>query len=102
MRDAAFYLLAGFILYRLFILLAKKVNRRWWYRTFYLTSWHWKFTRWAKKLQVRIFTGKVQCEKCRSTKRLQVHHETYERIGRERLSDLTLLCDSCHKKEHRR
>jgi len=33
---------------------------------------------------------------CRSTKRLEVHHKTYERIGREDLDDLVTLCHRCH------
>lgn len=31
---------------------------------------------------------------------LHVHHKTYERIGKERLSDLITLCESCHKMVH--
>lgn len=31
---------------------------------------------------------------------VQLHHKTYERIGRERLTDLTPLCPTCHKLVH--
>lgn len=30
---------------------------------------------------------------------LQVHHKTYDRIFREELDDLILLCPKCHKAE---
>lgn len=29
---------------------------------------------------------------------LQVHHLTYARLGKEKLSDLRVTCESCHKK----
>ena len=31
----------------------------------------------------------------------QVHHLTYERIGKEQLEDLQALCPECHSKCHR-
>lgn len=31
---------------------------------------------------------------------LEIHHLTYERYGRERLSDLLTLCQRCHATEH--
>ena len=30
-----------------------------------------------------------------------VHHRTYERIGKERLDDLQALCGKCHKQQHK-
>lgn len=41
------------------------------------------------------------CSKCQATERLQVHHLRYRMLGREPVSDLTLLCDSCHRGVHR-
>ena len=32
---------------------------------------------------------------------LELHHKTYERLGRERIDDLELLCSSCHKEADR-
>lgn len=29
-----------------------------------------------------------------------MHHRTYERLGRERPADLTVLCESCHQRYH--
>lgn len=40
-----------------------------------------------------------RCERCKKkSRRLEVHHLTYERLGRERDEDLQALCPSCHKK----
>jgi 5-methylcytosine-specific restriction endonuclease McrA len=38
------------------------------------------------------------CERCQSGHRLELHHKTYERLGKERTSDLELLCHDCHLK----
>jgi Mrr N-terminal domain len=31
---------------------------------------------------------------------LEVHHRTYERLGQELATDLTVLCDACHGRHH--
>ena len=41
-----------------------------------------------------------RCEACGSIKRLQCHHVTYNRLGREKRSDLFVLCRDCHSKYH--
>lgn len=38
-----------------------------------------------------------KCERCRRGPPLELHHKTYERLGRELLSDLDLLCRVCHQ-----
>lgn len=60
--------------------------------------------RWKAKKQERIDIDGccVMCgrplDKIRS---IQVHHVTYERLGRENvMTDLCTLCGSCHKKIH--
>ena len=40
------------------------------------------------------------CEICKVNRAWQVHHKTYKRIFRERLSDLIATCETCHKAEH--
>ncbi len=40
------------------------------------------------------------CEACGDAPAAQVHHLTYERIGRELLFDLAAVCLECHKKAH--
>jgi len=61
----------------------------------YLKTEHWIELRGAKLLEANN-----RCQKCKSHHKLQVHHLTYERKGRERLSDLKVLCERCHEKEH--
>jgi len=89
---------ASYVLLKLFGSIARKLNWRWWYRHCYLNSPHWKFTRWKKKFWMMITIGRVWCEKCGSTQRLQIHHITYSRIGHERMDDLQVICSKCHRR----
>lgn len=41
-----------------------------------------------------------RCEGCADAAATQVHHLTYERVGREMLFDLVALCAACHAKVH--
>lgn len=61
----------------------------------YLRSRQWKITR-AKFLSNK----KRRCEACWSKDALHVHHQTYETLGREQPSDLSLLCEDCHLEVH--
>lgn len=62
----------------------------------YLKSRHWALTR------SRIIQNHPYCEMCKSAdKPLQVHHLSYKRLGKEKDSDLTPLCDECHAAVHR-
>lgn len=61
----------------------------------YLRSKKWK----AKKAAIFNERGK-KCEDCGYEKGLHIHHLTYKRIYKERLSDLKILCSECHKKAH--
>jgi hypothetical protein len=69
-----------------------------------------------KRLQIRRAAGEVwdrfrfrviserggTCERCPATERLQLHHLSYERQGRELGSDVVVLCAPCHQAEHKR
>lgn len=75
-----------------------------WYRGEYLHSDHWRETR-LRKLEAAGW----QCERCGQQARrtvyetlggLDVHHKTYERVNREELDDLEVLCFRCHAIEH--
>lgn len=58
----------------------------------YIRSACWKNIRSIKKKEVGN-----KCERCgHLTARLEVHHLTYERFKKERLSDLRVLCKPCH------
>lgn len=57
---------------------------------------------WAeKKRQLFAERGK-KCERCASTKHIQVHHTSYRRLGNEAPEDLIILCKDCHRREHGR
>lgn len=61
----------------------------------YLKSDHW-----LKIREIALDLGKHECRICCSTKYLNVHHRTYERLGREDQDDLVVLCRKCHKLFH--
>ena len=51
---------------------------------------------WAER-RGRVIERDMTCVLCDSNKNLQVHHRSYENIGRERMKDLTTLCERCHR-----
>ena len=57
----------------------------------YLFSPKWHRIRQRKFKQV----GR-KCELCGALDKIEVHHLTYQRLFRERLGDLQVLCKSCH------
>ena len=64
----------------------------------YLKSEHWR--RMRKHIYEKY---KGKCKKCGrafSSEHMNVHHLTYKRIGNEKDSDLTLLCETCHQLLH--
>lgn len=61
----------------------------------YLSSDHWKSFR-----KTILEFWNYSCCLCNSTKKLEVHHRTYERLGSERLNDCVCLCQTCHRKVH--
>lgn len=61
----------------------------------YLASPHWQHMR---AVAHEHYGG--SCCLCGSTEGVDVHHRTYERKGKERLADVTLLCRDCHRKHH--
>jgi 5-methylcytosine-specific restriction endonuclease McrA len=65
-----------------------------WYQA-YLCSKHWRTLR-----EKRLKKDDYRCSKCGFPYRLQVHHRTYKRLGRERLTDIITLCRRCHEEVH--
>ena len=57
---------------------------------------------WKTKRKAKMYQARYKCEKCESKKKLQVHHKEYKNWFDVELTDLLLLCDKCHKKEHNR
>lgn len=63
----------------------------------YLQTDHWKQTR-----KEALDRAGNKCSVCGATARLQVHHNSYQRLGKEIPTDLTVLCDPCHSVFHER
>lgn len=61
----------------------------------YINSPHWK-----KKRAEFIESVGGRCERCGSTKQLQVHHKHYRTLKRESKEDVEVLCKECHELEH--
>lgn len=61
----------------------------------YLTTKSWRTTRdRARRL------ANYRCQRCGTTRDLEVHHKTYKRLGAELDSDLEVLCRGCHNSHH--
>lgn len=65
------------------------------YREVYLRSDHW-----AEQRKMALDRAGHRCQTCNSGHKLDVHHRTYERLGSEHPSDLTVLCRRCHDLFH--
>lgn len=63
----------------------------------YLRTPEWRRTRAAALLRA----GNACSLDVTHTEGLEVHHRTYERRGAELMTDLTVLCHSCHQLYHR-
>ena len=51
----------------------------------------------------RLIIANYKCECCGATTQLECHHITYERLTREHIEDLVILCggsNGCHQKIH--
>ena len=53
---------------------------------------------WKERRKNAIGRAYGKCQLCNSEYRLEVHHRTYERVGKERDDDLTVLCHDCHRR----
>ena len=55
---------------------------------------------WSEKREKALRRAEHRCQICNSSGFLHVHHRTYENRGDERLEDLAVLCEDCHKLYH--
>jgi hypothetical protein len=60
----------------------------------YLKTEHWLDFRES------MLRSRDDCQYCDATIGLQVHHLTYDYLGRERPSDVLVLCAKCHQAWH--
>lgn len=57
---------------------------------------------WRLRRRIWILRAGGRCQRCRSRRRLTIHHHTYQRLGHERRTDVTVLCWKCHRRQHDR
>lgn len=55
---------------------------------------------WAGVRRRMLATAGEKCMRCPNRFGLQVHHLSYDRVGREKDVDLLVLCRNCHMNEH--
>jgi hypothetical protein len=55
---------------------------------------------WKKRREKHLKVANYKCQLCNSGGNLNVHHRTYERVGREDFMDLIVLCEKCHSLFH--
>lgn len=51
---------------------------------------------WHIRRQRALTRAGNRCQVCGESRRLQVHHVSYENLGREKDADLTVMCWYCH------
>ena len=64
------------------------------YSDYLKTEW------WQLRRAKALAEGSHKCRICAATAALEVHHNTYERLGHERAADLVVLCRKCHQLFH--
>jgi hypothetical protein len=57
---------------------------------------------WRRRRRQAIRRAGRRCEQCGERGPLDVHHVTYDRLGREAPGDVIALCPTCHARTHRR
>lgn len=55
---------------------------------------------WRSKSAEAKRRANQRCQLCNAGGEIHTHHRTYERWGNEEMSDLVVLCESCHAKFH--
>lgn len=55
---------------------------------------------WRDRRVLVLNRAHGKCEGCGLADATQVHHLTYERVGKEMLFDLVAICDACHSALH--
>ena len=55
---------------------------------------------WKTRRAAALKRAENHCAVCHAAAGLEVHHNTYERLGHERAADLVVLCRTCHQLFH--
>lgn len=102
--DIALNLVPGFLdayylreeLWHRFLKSSRDTSNQSGYYNMYLQSEAWK-----QKCQQVLERDDHKCVMC-GRPADEVHHNTYEHIGKERLSDLASVCKTCHQDHHKK
>ena len=85
--------------------MAKKIKKKVVKLSYYEYQKALKHPKWQKK-RLKVFErDRWMCKKCKSkTKTLHVHHLAYTKRypWNELMKNLTTLCETCHKKNHKK
>ena len=63
----------------------------------YLKGSHWSD---FKTKTYNSGKGKRRCAVCGSYEKLNIYHTSYKRLGKEKASDVMILCKNCHNDYH--
>jgi len=55
---------------------------------------------WQMKRKAVLERERYVCQGCMTNRAVEVHHITYEHVGRELLFELVALCSDCHRVAH--
>lgn len=61
---------------------------------------HLRSPQWQRTRLAAIRRSGGRCSHCGVAAPLDVHHLTYDRLGKERSSDVVALCRTCHNRVH--
>ncbi len=59
-----------------------------------------KTPEWTIARRKALHNAKNKCQLCSRKEHLEVHHNSYERLGCEADADMIVLCDRCHGRHH--
>lgn len=57
-------------------------------------------TEWQERRRLALQRDRNVCQGCHRARAVEVHHLTYEHIGKELLYELVSLCRECHETAH--
>ena len=66
-------------------------------------TWYPKYLQssvWQAKRERVLRRDKHTCQTCRQ-QATEVHHQTYQNVGNESLTELVSLCQRCHRRIHK-
>lgn len=65
---------------------------------------YYRSSEWQAKRSIMLARAENKCNRCGALQLsgLHVHHNNYHNFGNEKMTDLEVLCKTCHEKQHKR